>query len=403
MKKNKINNEDDIKILKEKVYRIIDKIKPVNENTRADSNFLFKAQKTEASKILPPHYLVYFFLVNLLGFKNLGKWEKIAWSIPIDYNGEAYLIEYRKFGLGIFAKDAKKQEKEAYKIAKLICKGIKTAQPYFEYLANNAIETSNINVINKSYKLYERFSYFLKEYEKNSQKLKRLKDKLPKKLSIKKTPTKNKTYNDLDFNELYLANKKAETLAIATIDSFFSWTEHIFIHLAILTGKSITGSDVKTLINLDWKDKYKKIFSTKNNMDNYYLCKLTTIKEQIRNYSTHGAFGKKGEAFSFHSEAGAVPVFLQNTYSSNLTFALERKDFEFVDSEAIDIIKLFIKYLWTDKYKIAKLYIQDTDLPLILTLAKNNIYNTALKSNKNMKGLIKSLYYEFDTAANMDW
>ena len=28
---------------------------------------------------------------------------KLAYSIPVDFNGTAYLVEHRKFGLGLFA------------------------------------------------------------------------------------------------------------------------------------------------------------------------------------------------------------------------------------------------------------------------------------------------------------
>jgi hypothetical protein len=37
----------------------------------------------------------------LLGFHDLGRFEKLAWSVPIDFEGIAYLIEYRKFGVGV--------------------------------------------------------------------------------------------------------------------------------------------------------------------------------------------------------------------------------------------------------------------------------------------------------------
>jgi hypothetical protein len=42
--------------------------------------------------------VVYFLLVDLLGFKNLGTFEKIAWSVPVDFEGRAFLIEHRKAG-----------------------------------------------------------------------------------------------------------------------------------------------------------------------------------------------------------------------------------------------------------------------------------------------------------------
>jgi hypothetical protein len=76
--------------------RAINPIKPADATTQApDDNFLFDAKRSDAGRNLPPYYLVYFLLVDLLGFKNLGRFEKLAWSIPIDLDGVAYLIEHR--------------------------------------------------------------------------------------------------------------------------------------------------------------------------------------------------------------------------------------------------------------------------------------------------------------------
>jgi hypothetical protein len=84
--------------------RAIGNIRAANSQTNAEKDFLFTATQTKAGDGLPPYYLVYFLLVDFLGFPNLGKWEKIAWSVPIDFNGEPFLIDHRKFGVGVFAR-----------------------------------------------------------------------------------------------------------------------------------------------------------------------------------------------------------------------------------------------------------------------------------------------------------
>ena len=61
----------------------------------------FGGQRTNAGRFLPPYYLVYFLLVELLGFKDLGHEEKVAWAVPVEFKGCHLTIEHRKFGLGI--------------------------------------------------------------------------------------------------------------------------------------------------------------------------------------------------------------------------------------------------------------------------------------------------------------
>jgi hypothetical protein len=64
--------------IREAARRALGPVFPVSESTSADRDFLFTAKRSEASRDLPPYYLIYFVLVDLLGFKNLGQFEKIS-------------------------------------------------------------------------------------------------------------------------------------------------------------------------------------------------------------------------------------------------------------------------------------------------------------------------------------
>ena len=114
-----MNLSDDIESLRKKIQQILHPIaSALEKGTKAEKDFLFTAERTDAGRALPPYYLVYFLFVNLLSYKNLGRFEKVAWSIPIDYNGTAYLLEHRKLGMGLFALDKMNQEAECQEIVK---------------------------------------------------------------------------------------------------------------------------------------------------------------------------------------------------------------------------------------------------------------------------------------------
>jgi hypothetical protein len=123
-------------------------IKAADSNTEADQKFLFTATRTDAGRKLPPYYLVYFLLVDLLGFPNLGRFEKLAWSVPIDFEGLAYLIDHRKFGVGVFAREGEESERQARRIVGLIHNGVAVAKPFFRWMAENAVRASELNVRN---------------------------------------------------------------------------------------------------------------------------------------------------------------------------------------------------------------------------------------------------------------
>ena len=162
--------------LKGRVAGAIAPLKPADNQSIAPKDMLFAAKRTEATRHLPEPYLVYFLLIDLLDYKDLGRWDKLAYSIPVDFNGTAYLVEHRKFGLGLFAADPEAQEDDATKIAYLIRKAVKVAQPYFEHLANEAAEGSRLNLKNHSHGLYDRYVFFRKIFRKKQEEAEKRKD-----------------------------------------------------------------------------------------------------------------------------------------------------------------------------------------------------------------------------------
>src|SRR5215831_2790848 len=116
---------ENVETIRSVALAAVSPLKPADPGTAATkADFLITAERTEAGNQLPAYYLVYFLLVDLLGFKNLGKWEKIAWSVPVDFEGRAFLIDYRKSGLGVFAAELPGDETTAGEIVRLIRKGI---------------------------------------------------------------------------------------------------------------------------------------------------------------------------------------------------------------------------------------------------------------------------------------
>lgn len=79
-----------------RALRALRHVRPANAQTHALADFWSKAQRTEAGRRLPEYYLVYFLLVELLGFLHQGPEEKVAWTIPLDFRGTLFTLEHRK-------------------------------------------------------------------------------------------------------------------------------------------------------------------------------------------------------------------------------------------------------------------------------------------------------------------
>ena len=116
----------DIANLREAALRAISPIKPPDSNAQV-GKLVWEARRTDAGHNLPHCDLVYFLLVDLLRFPNLGRSEKIAWSVPIDFEGTIYLVDHRQFGVGVFCGSPNTQENHAKRIVSLISKCLASA------------------------------------------------------------------------------------------------------------------------------------------------------------------------------------------------------------------------------------------------------------------------------------
>lgn len=373
--------------------RALGPVLPVSSSSIAEKDFLFTAKRSDASRDLPPYYLIYFVLVDLLGFENLGQFEKVAWSVPVDYQGRAFLIEHRKFGVGVFVHDLEKEESDAREIVKFIKKAVKAAEPYFDWLADEALQSSKLNVVNNSASLFDRFAFFQTEFRKRAVEAEWRKDE--------RIVRKGDSWTSVSY-PAHRLRAEASWLALAAIESFFSWTEHIFIHMAILRGSATTGIDVAQLAKADWSEKFKAAFDLADPISKGFYDKLIELRQALRNFVAHGAFGKDGEAFAFHSGAGAVPLMLPHRSSKRKVKMTDRLMFDY--AAALATIESFVAtHLWSGPRAPARLYVQESQLPIILPHATDGLYARAMHSLDEMTALVDHLSHEWDRAANMDW
>ena len=63
---------------------------PVSDD---ESKSFLLSSWTKAGRGLPPYYLLYFLLIDLLQFPYLGQWEKVAWAVPVRLRGKLYGID----------------------------------------------------------------------------------------------------------------------------------------------------------------------------------------------------------------------------------------------------------------------------------------------------------------------
>lgn len=359
----------------------------------------FDGNRTNAGRSLPEPYLVRLLLIDLLGFPHTGPEEKVAWTVPLKFRGRTLVVAHRKMGLGIFSGDLANDEGSARDLAGRIHKAVKAARPFFDWLAGRAVAKSELNVVNNSAQLLARFEFMLRTYRNKRDEALACEDQqivtgfvdghgTPKTVSL---PTPERLERE----------DEGRWLVLAVVDAFFSWTEHIFVHLGILMGKAQTGHEVTALAEANWPDKFKSVMDLSDPTTKLLFDDLLEIRTEMRNFMAHGAFGKGGRAFEFHSAAGAVPVLLPKEAGSRRFEIADATYFD--DAATVATIEKFADHLWSGGRSPARLYIQESGLPLILTMAINGEYAGAMQSEEDMERLVAGLHQMFDQAANMDW
>lgn len=387
----------ELEAVREKALRAIRPLKPLDSSTEHDPKTLFLARRTNAGRELPPYYLVYFLLVDLLGFPYAGKWEKTAWSVAVDWRGRGFLIEHRKMGLGVFAQDVEHDESAAREIVIRIQKAVRAAQPFFEWLAGEAVSRSAVNVVNNASSLLGRYVFLRDSYHSKCDEYAKRKTE---RVVTEGTTTEGGTWAHTSYPAFHLV-AESNWLAISAVEAFFAWTEHIFIHVAVMMGRKSTATEITEMAEADWSVKFQSALDPTDSGAKTHYDRLVSLRKELRNYVAHGAFGKQGEAFFFHSGAGAVPVLLPHKAGSRKFKIAHGLSFD--APAAFSAMEDFIAYLWSDERAPAEIYIQQSELPLILTYVHDGTYSRAMNSAEDMEEFVRHLTGEFDRAADMDW
>jgi hypothetical protein len=227
----------EIETLREQTLRAISPIKSPDSDAQL-GKLLWEAQRTKAGRDLPHYYLVYFLLVELLRFPKFGKLEKIAWSIPIDFDGTIYMVDHRKFGVGVFCENPDAHEDHAKRIVSLISKGVEVADPFFRSLADDAVRQSRVNVKNNSSSLFQRYEYLRDKFREAWAEATARNGEVE---ILARVDQVSRISNPVEVTEYrfpaFKLMQEARWIGIAAIDAFFAWTEHVFIHLAIIQGR----------------------------------------------------------------------------------------------------------------------------------------------------------------------
>lgn len=125
-------------------------------------------------------------------------------------------------GLGLFIPDPDAHAAEANEIVNRIDKATKEAQPFFEWLADQQVAQSAVNVSNHSQALHQRYKFLRDSAQAQF-------DAAEERQAESRAAAAQITSLS-DLPKLHLLGARFEPegdwLALSAVEAFFSWTEH---------------------------------------------------------------------------------------------------------------------------------------------------------------------------------
>jgi len=339
------------------------------------------------------YYLIFLLLVDLLGFKYLGPGEKVAYTIPINFEGRRHSIVYAKFGMKIVFSEGGDGE-AVYAALK---NGMRAAKRYYLWRAEEASVTSDLNLISKCPQLWDKYVFLREQSETLAGKFEAEKDNAV----VEKGYNEDGSFSWASISyPAYELRNQSVWLHEAAVDAFFAWCEQALVHVAVLMGKLTNGKEIAELLKREFGEKCKQVLNLSNAKDKASYDDILSLRVELRNYIAHGSFGKDGSTFQFHSRVGAVPLrILDSENSSGFSFGTEgTRDWENDYSR----IESFLNQLWSEGRRPAKQYLE-TGFPCVLTYATDGTYQHAMQDEEEMKRFIEFLSRQIDDAANMDF
>lgn len=213
----------------------------------------FRVALPENLKIHHP-YIVFIIFVYLKKFKFSGKWEKVAWEIPIRFKDAPFILTHRKFGFEIISTtESEYVNKLAIEAIAQIHKAIKYAEALIEPVIQNQLKSGNVTLDNEYANIKNRYDFFRESASKEFDNIEE---------------SKNQTIEwDKGFEEAMksynISLKKinaGEYFMTGMLDAYFSLLEHtLVLLLPFLKDLELSELNLENFIGENWKNKFKII------------------------------------------------------------------------------------------------------------------------------------------------
>lgn len=272
-------------------------------------------ERKEPSGFAEPEVL-YFGLTQLLDLRGGERGDKVAWTIPFEFRGVHFAFELRKYGLRFMCERSRVSDpivREVYgrarSLANIATQHLEAVQVPLQ------LKSGNVTFPNYFAALDRRYRFFREEALAS----------FPAAPIV--TP---ENIRDLDFAPYFAAQDRADDLATACVDAYFSRMDHLLVLSLGFIGDVVERGALMDFLSGNWTTK---VLEQLEPGDDPPLKKLyddlNTLRREWRNPWAHGGFKSKGASFYFHvPRVGALPVTLSSDERRTIDLQATEPDFQ---------------------------------------------------------------------------
>ena len=330
-------------------------------------------------------------VLAVIGCRNLGRGEKLAWEYVFRFEGLRCALALQKFGLRFYvdstdAANAAAAEALAKRFVAAMRKAQRVAErEWLRDLAEIQIRAGDVTVRNQQYRLRQLYEYFREGADLAFDGKGRIPARPPG-------------------GGFWLAREATEGFynTVAMVAGYFSWLEHVMVLSLPFTDFDPESEPLKKFIADRWGLKFKRLWDVgSDSVAKGHYDSLHRVAEEYRNTYGHGGFDKPGATLHFHLPGvGAMPAVLSDISDS--------PEFNFVPVQADDLARVKSVFDAVDtwlKTRGAPYAMQWIESGYDVRFDKSfrSEASVAMQSPEDFEELLTVHGYFIDQAANMDW
>jgi hypothetical protein len=331
----------------------------------------------------------------LIGSRDLGRADKLAWEYPFTYRGRACSLAMMKFGLRLYLQSEEGSDGGADAnaiVSKLIAASGLLERHVLRPFVEEQVSENRIVVRNQAGQLRGMYQYFRDLAE----------------AAYAGDGMLARRFDEQHKDSLLLSQfraipeqQEAFFATVAMITAYFSLLEHLLVFALAVSSPAAAQEPLKDFIGLRLLEKYKRLFDVAGDqVAQGYYSRLHEVAEKWRNPYGHGGFDKKDGALSVASPGlGTIPLMLSDIRSHPAFHFLPARETSF------DEVTTFFDELdaWLRQGQVGPgIAWADAGLDISFEPERLQEMREAI-ANGTFNDLLERVSYIDDQLTNMDW